>query len=155
MAVGEKITIWWKDGGEQTEYAYQIDRIEQLAGSSRGLFRLRPKPATHRTSKPRSLIECIAGEGRELWLVAAIGAIILAAWFSVFTTLLDMWLSEHSKWLVEALGLPFWLVFTKLFSLEITRAESLGAAIGIASIAHLVTRNFRPANTASSAVSKL
>jgi hypothetical protein len=48
------------------------------------------------------------------------------------------------RWVIELLGYPFWVVFTKFLKIDISQFDAFWAFLGIACIATVIIGNFTP-----------
>ena len=48
------------------------------------------------------------------------------------------------RWVIEVLGYPFWVVFTKFLKIDVNQFDAFWAFVGIACIATVVVGSFAP-----------
>ncbi len=76
----------------------------------------------------RKIAELIGG----LVVIGIVGAIL---WY---------FLPGLMRWIIEVLGYPFWVVFTKFLKIDINQFDAFWAFLGIACIAKVIVGNFTP-----------
>jgi TRAP-type C4-dicarboxylate transport system permease small subunit len=83
----------------------------------------------------RKVVEIIGG-------FVVMGAIVAILWY--FIPGLIRWCADAIRWIIEILGYPFWVVFTKFLKIDINQFDAFWAFLGIACLAMVIVGNFTP-----------
>lgn len=70
-----------------------------------------------------------------LGAIVAIGIVGVILWYFIPGLI---------RWIIEVLGYPFWVVFTKFLKIDVNQFDAFWAFVGIACIATVVVGNFAP-----------
>jgi hypothetical protein len=70
-----------------------------------------------------------------------LGAIVVAG---IMGAILWYYIPGLIRWVIEVLGYPFWVVFTKFLKIEINQFDAFWAFLGIVCITIVIVGNFTP-----------